>query len=474
MMSKRAAFHGTLYLVLAIAISACTAIVAAPAQSQIKLQPSQRGIDPSSPLASSVLLQYCSTSGCELRLLDTESGVAPAGFETLDLGRYATFGPSNDLKQLALITFDNSSSLQDGKLQFVDLATWRTTPTDLVFDGAYQLPLFTPDNTRLIVVTQEEVFPASDVVHLVDVAKGELIAEQPLDFYPVDFKITPDGSGIMFYGTKGDVATSTQSNTRVALLDLASLEVVWEAPVDGLVNGQMMKEGSNDPMDGIWWQPTTVFAPKQAMLYIVHADQDQLTTVDFSTQSINTSAITEKLSWIEQLLMLTARTAHAKMANGVSKQGVLSPDGSQLYVVGTRYSIENDTEFVQTGLGLQVIDLATGQEVAHIDSEAQSISVDPSSGRLFLHGWGQEELMGRPYTGEWTKVVDAISYDLIRLMDQRAVAVAHRLDGKAVLLSTTTLEDGKTELTVMDPETFEVLSTSAERYSGYVGWVVLR
>jgi hypothetical protein len=429
-------------------------------------QPERLGIDPTSPLATSVLLQRCSASTCEVLPYDTAGGMAKSGYEAVPLARYATLGPSNDLRQLAIIAYRNSTYLRDGELSFLDLAAWDLITTTLAFDGAYNRPLFSPDNARLLVVTQTESWPATDVAHLVDVATGTLLAKQSLDFYPMSYYFSADGSEIIFFGVEG-----TTQNSYVALLDANTLELKWQAQVEGLVNGHVMPEGSSDPGEGIWWQPAWAFAPASATLYIVHADQEQLTAVEFASRSIDTRAITKPLTWIERLLMLTASTAHAKMANGVTKQAVLSSDGSQLYVIGTHYSFTEKGDPLQTGLGLQVIDVATGEISAHFDTEAQSLTFDPLSNRLFLHGWSSEPTR---LMSEWTEVLDATSLEELNRINGMTVAVAHRLDGTPTLLATTALKNGETELAVLDPHTFEVISTSADRYRGHVGWVVMR
>jgi hypothetical protein len=431
----------------------------------------QRGVDPTSPLATSALLQFCNSAVCELRPVDTTTGLMTNGFEPIDLGGYAAYAPSNDLTQLAVIVYRNNATLRDGSLKFIELATWEVITTTLTFDEAFNAPLFSPDDTRLVVITQEPAHWSRNVVHLMDVASGELLAEQTLDFYPTDFQFTPDGASLMLFGTGGEGAMQEIPTTEVALLDAANLERIWQTRVEGLLNGTYMKEGSNDPHDGISWQPGAVFARDQPMLYVVHADQDQLTTIDFGAQSISTRAMTKPLSWIERWLMLTARTAYAKVANGVMKQADLSADGTQIYAVGTRYSAE-EGEFTQTSTGLQVIDLATGRELAHIDTKAQSISVEPESGRLFLHSWIQEE--GKYFTTEWTEVLDAGSYESLTLFQNKAIIVGNRLDGQPILLSTVTLQNGQTELSTLDPKTLEIISSSADWYRGYVGWVTLR
>jgi hypothetical protein len=433
--------------------------------------PPQRGIDPASPLARSVLMQSCYGSQCELQPYDTTLGTMMAEYAPISIGNYGIFGVSGDLTQLAIIRYRGYNHLQNGELSFVDLATWQQVTTTLTFDGAYQLPLFSPDNARLLVVTQSPTPLAHHAAHLIDVASGIQLVERELDFYPLNYQFTADGSGIMLFGNGG----AQGATAHAALLDAQDLTTLWHTELPELRIGQEMPDGSKDINDAIWWQPAAVFAPQASTLYLVHADADQLTTIDFRTQSLATRALVEPLSWVEQLLMLTAATAHAKVANGVTKEAVLSPDGTQLYVTGTRYGLEEDKEFVQRGLGLQIIDLATGEVRAEIASEAQSVMIDAAHGRIFLHGWTTDK--EQPYTGEWTEIVEI--YDIetlepIKELQNEFLTFARRLDGTPILLGMSAREGRESEYTVLDPATFEVISRSTTSPPGGMSWVTLR
>ena len=424
------------------------------------------GIDPASPLSSSVLLQVCGAANCELRVHDVVSGSTLEQFAPIDLGHYAIYAPSHDLSQLALIEYHKPGMLQDGQLTFIELATWERITTTLTFDGAYNMPTFSPDNSRLLVVTQNEVYGATDVVYLVDIVAQEVLASHNLPFYPVRYQFTHDRSGIMFYGMEPDRAVS-----QVALLDAGTLELVWEARIEGLLNGHVMAENSTNPQDGVWWQPATAFATEQDILYVVHADVPKQTTIDFAAQRVTTRDISERMSWIEQLLWWSASTAHAKMVNGVTKQAALSPDGTQLYTIGIHSEVEDQSNYVQSGLGLQVIDLATAELVAKVETEAQSLTVDAQHNRLYLHGWLDDP--SGAFVTEWTEVLDTTTLDEITRIDHKSVAVARRLDGTQLLLATTQVENGKSELSVLDPETFEAVGEPTVWNQGHVGWLVM-
>jgi hypothetical protein len=73
---------------------------------------------------------------------------------------------------------------------------------------------------------------------------------------------------------------------------------------------------------------------------------------------------------------------------------------------------------------------------------------------------------------EWTEVFDTATFQPLATIEDKAIAVARRLDGQPILLSTVTLQNGQTELAALEPETLTVLSASADWYGGYAGWVI--
>jgi hypothetical protein len=85
----------------------------------------------------------------------------------------------------------------------------------------------------------------------------------------------------------------------------------------------------------VYWSPAVVFDPVRNRLHIVHADEDGLTTVDLQGRSAQSLEIRPALTWIEQLLSLTAGVAEAKYwPEGGYRSGVLLSDGRQIYTVG--------------------------------------------------------------------------------------------------------------------------------------------
>jgi hypothetical protein len=177
-----------------------------------------------------------------------------------------------------------------------------------------------------------------------------------------------------------------------ALLNADDLSVQWSTQLDQVRDGTFTEDetATSNPEEWTWWEPAAVISAGARALYIVHADEDRLTTVDFAARTVRSVTIQPKQSVLDQLMALTADTAHAKAMNGTTKRAALSPDGKRLYVVRmtTRQSHGADGEWTvtETPLGLQVIDPTTGAETARLDTAARDIHLAPDGSRLYLRG----------------------------------------------------------------------------------------
>jgi DNA-binding beta-propeller fold protein YncE len=169
-------------------------------------------------------------------------------------------------------------------------------------------------------------------------------------------------------------------------------------------------------------------------LYIVHADSDQLTTVDLIDRTIRTVEIRPHLSWLEGLISFTAKTAQAKVLNGTTKQAVLSPDGKTLYVTGFTGlpSVDANGNWLweTIPLGLQKIDVASGEEMDRVNNETQEISLSGDGATLYLHGWIADGV-------NWTEIVNAGDLELIQRIERQFLQPAQTQDGKRLVLSST-------------------------------------
>ncbi len=199
-------------------------------------------------------------------------------------------------------------------------------------------------------------------------------------------------------------------------------------------------ENSDEPVDftqpgqAIYLSPGLTFAPESDTLYVIHANEDKLTTVDFNAQEIGSMEIKSQLSWMERLLSLTAGVAHAKVAEGTTKHVTISPDGETLYVVGLQSDLGetkgNVWEIIENPLGLQVVRAKDGKRLARYDNEASEISISHDGHYLFLQGWSQET------NSAWTKIFDtSTNKPVTRIENNTWLVPTRRLNGTPILVS---------------------------------------
>ena len=183
-----------------------------------------------------------------------------------------------------------------------------------------------------------------------------------------------------------------------------------------VTDGQYRVAEGNGPGAYVWWTPAVVPSPDRQMLYIVHADEDKLTTVDFAHRSVTSVEIGPARSWLEQLMALGAGIAYAKTLDGTRKHAVLSSDGTRLYIVGETGKSTQDAnqewQFTQTPLNLQVVDVASGVQIAKVETQANEISLSPDGSQLYLRGWSDS---GVP----WTDVLDAARLEVVTRLTGR-------------------------------------------------------
>ena len=197
----------------------------------------------------------------------------------------------------------------------------------------------------------------------------------------------------------------TPDPPHVYLLDAADLSQRWSAVLEGVRDGVFPKdktvtrENHYEPGKSLYLSPGTAFAPDRDALYIVHANFEQLTTVDFDQQRINTVEVGAKLSWFEKLLSLSAGIAHAK-GEGTSKQIVVSPDGKFLYVVGVNNTIgkedpQGNLGFNQTSLGLEILQANDGSRLKYLETDATEICPSRRMGTFSTFAIGEIVYPGR-------------------------------------------------------------------------------
>jgi hypothetical protein len=351
----------------------------------------------------------------------------------------------------------------------VDLPAWRAVTATLPAKGWVSPVTFSPDAGRVALGYQDEV---SSTLMLFDTNTGHLVAQQALAFRPSLLKYMQDGTALVIYGQPLGAAPgmSKPDAPRLLLVDAATLDVQWEQPLADILSGDWCLENCDMPHGEqvfAYWRPAVVPSHDGLKLYIVHADEEMLTTVDFDARTLSTTEIQVARSWFEELLALTAGVAEAKgLENGASKEAVLSPDGTRLYTVGRTVNSTRDAngewQIAEDYLGLQAIDVNRGHILTSLDSEAKTIKTTLDGAYLFLADWD-----GRVW---WTEVIDAKSLQRVTRLERWEVVPSRRMDGQPILMASNPYRSS--QLAVFDSHSFDVLYTWS--VEGYAEWMTTR
>lgn len=418
-----------------------------------------------SPLAGIPVVRFTGAKH-QLYLFDSQTGEQMDAFAPIEIGRNFNFRLAPNGKTLAVLGY-LTDDFYSGKLHLIDLTTWQATETTVMIPKFSTAMAFSPDSSRLVIAHQGRgvgynAQPENYILTIVDLAvpsEARVASEITVDFAPKLLSYTPDGHSIVVYG--GELApdkTADAQPARAVLYNAADLSLAWEQTLPGVLDGDYFSEEvANDEMAMIGYHPAAVLTPDKMTLYIVHADEDKLTTVNFTDRRMETVEVRPPQTFLDRLMALTAGTAYAKYYDGTDKQAVLSPDGSRLYVVGWT----SDTEILESGEytfdayahGLKVIDTGNGEEIASLDIEAAGISLSADGSQLYIYGWNSS---GTPYTD----IYDATSLEKVTHLDNSQAFLGQTVDGRPLLLSNTYLSDNQSRLAILDAVTLEPLGVN--------------
>jgi hypothetical protein len=351
-------------------------------------------------------------------------------------------------------------------LHMINRRAWQDVTAPLPGKGWAGPMSFSSNGRHLALILNE---PKISTVMLFDTSAGKLIAQQEIAFHPSVLGYTDNGAIIVLFGQPlgSNPGISKPDSPRVVLMDATTLEVKWEQKLPNILSGYWCLEkcdASHDEQTFADWTPAVILSPDRERLYIVHADEQQLTTVYLDTRTVHTIEIQKVQSWFDKLLALTAGVARAKGgSNGVFKAGVLSPDGRRLYVIGQMMStsIDADSEHRETreSLGLDVIEVDSGRKLSSIDGEAMWIKITPDGARLLLGNWGQGRI----------NILDTASLKSVADLAQWDIVVARGMNSLPMILAS---QSGQslTRLAILDPVTFNIVGSWSMKTS-YASWI---
>ena len=417
----------------------------------------------------------------ELRLVDPMTGYVFPDRPPIDVSHSTRNAPnlalSPDGSRLAATTgvgsfceaYAGYPSCQPSadSIRLIDLQTWREAGADLLahidaspspFKGWASPLVFSQDSKRFAVALNDR---AGTSVLIYDSGTGQFIGKQALAIRPRLMEFTSDGSQLMIYGSPlAEIPGISQPEPPSALLlDASTLETQWKTLLPGILDGTWCLEScetSSESARFVYWSPAVVFDSERGRLYIVHADEDRLTTVNFLGRNVRNLAIGPAPNWIERLLALTATVAEAKYwPQGGIKSAVLSQDGSIIYVVGRTMTLSKDSNGEwrgsETPLGLTVIEAVNGHELATRESDAGRIR-SSTDHRYIILDWG--------FLGT-VEVLEAETLEQVGAIEDWEVRLGQRLDGRAVILLagwTGESQTAPTRFAMLELEPFDVIT----------------
>jgi len=412
----------------------------------------------------SLLVSYTQDAGSYLALIDPATGSPMCGYAHLNLGGSPMYTYSPDRSSLAVVSAENPDQTS-WRLDWIDLLSWKMTNIRIIIPIWANAIAVDPDRAHLaIVYPLPHPFPidATDPrfsyfqLEQVSVSGKEAPKGIRLDVNPRLMSYSTDGRYIILYGTQINLEGNSVSPAKIKIYDASDLSLVWDTQLSDVHEGfiEDKSKGADDPYRYAMWRPALAFSPDRGKLYVVHADSNSLTTVDLIAHKVNTVDIQPRLGWLERVLRSTAGVAYAKSLNGTSKQAILSPDGAHLYVTGFTGQPHKDQsgnlQFDILPLGLLVIDVTNGSEVAHLKSQDSEVDLSADGEILFLRGYSDGQY--------WTDIVSTDTFVTIAHLAGQYVFPARTLAGDGIVLGSNQGGPQTLSLTVLDSKTFSGIS----------------
>lgn len=450
----------TTLLIALLAITACVPLTRSAGRSADITFPSWTPALDGTLMTSLLVSEWRGDSeGAVLFPLDPVSGTSLPEYSPIPLGHTYFYAFSRARKSLAVVSFTQNDAYK-GKLFLIDLAHWRTHDFKLELKGWVNRMVFNP-NGKLLAIAHGET---RHYLTVVDMEQGIIRAQKRIDPFVTRLKFTADGTALMLYGTRTSSTDGLSAGPpEVQLLDTQDLSLRWSTELKNVHDGIFPKDNSvasqdlYEPGKAIYISPGLAFAPNRDALYVVHADTEQLTTVDFAAREVSTAEIRPRLGMFERLLALTAGVVHAKVGDMTSRQAAISPDGKLLYVIGTSDSSFQDEQGnwqrEQTALGLEIIQTSDGASLKHSETDATELSLSPDGRFLYLRNWGDNR-----ENSPWTQIVDTSTLQSITRQPGSFATPALLMNGEFLLVSTYTTSETSYRMSVLRPDGKRVLA----------------
>ncbi|MFH1183737.1 MAG: hypothetical protein V1755_01695 [Chloroflexota bacterium] len=476
-MSARLRSRITVAWILAFGLVACQGATApsVPIESTAApaaTEPAPAATTAAVPFAQSALaaLQELDSDRLTLAPVHPATGRALQGYEPIDLGANFHYDFTSDRSSLILARYPSAEG-SFAELHFLDLPTWtEATGLQLPTRGWTSAHAVSADGNRFAIATVET---RRSTVWLVDAAACILLKHIDTPLYVAGMDFSSDSERLMIYGQQERVDTGLSQGPPIAELRSAQdLGLLWsrtlESVRDGFEPNDQFKGEAHEPGAGTTYRPGIAFAPISDSLYLVHADAQRLTGVDFARKRVLTLDIQPRLSWFEGFLALGAGTAHAKVQDGTERRAIVSPDGEIIYTLGLQNKFtkpsNGDWELTQTALQLQAIRSLDAAELYRSEAAGESLSPSGDSHTILVHRW--DYAAGGPGA---TIEVNAVNGAILREAAGLDLRPTRRMDGSPLLVSAAPRGgQGATTMSAFAPDGTPLGSWETPRYGDWL------
>ena len=417
----------------------------------------------SAPTAAGIPALVFQYNKGELMVISPETGQPLDSYEPITFRDSYSYAFAPDGHSLAFVA--------NPQLYVIDMPSWNIHEYDLGLHGWISSMVYSSDGSLLALASGD---PESNL-WIVNPKSGKITASQQADFSIRKIQFNREGKALMAYGpriaNKGVAANAGVSvgPPKAALYSSSELKLLWSTELDGVRDGTFPKKEDAEITKDIYlpgaawhYEPGIAFSPTQDTLYLIHGDEDKLTTVDFRGKNVRTVDVQARTSWLDRFMAWTAGVAYAKGMDGTTKKALISPDGKLLFVGGMTETVEQPTDssglnITVTPIGLQVISASDGTLLADIKSETTLTGLSPDGKYIFLAG---KKDPNRPEILS-TDIYDPASMNLIHHMDNISLMPTYRLDGMPILVSTQYAGSNGNDVcfqATVDPTTWAVIS----------------
>jgi hypothetical protein len=250
------------------------------------------------------LLLVTQNGSLQAQPVDPATLAALPDYAPINLGSLYTYAVSSDRKTLAMIIWPSSSAIK-GTLHLINLDTWQDTPADLRLDDYVSELTFSADGKMLYWVTSHDpmiLMQRDYQVYRYELETDRLspITQLPSTFVPWSHHLSEGRLALL--GIPNDSKGLTTAAPQVLMIDPSKNEIASTLRLDGVKAGQFFEIAQTESGEYVTYRPGLAWDPEGKLLYVTHADDDQVTRVDLNRATIQQTHIHPQHSALDWLL----------------------------------------------------------------------------------------------------------------------------------------------------------------------------